>query len=71
MTKLIFRTTHLRVGICAVQLLVVFYQVFASHIGRLLKAHDMQDRGSYIGQTTILYGSAVVVGNVNKWYGIE
>lgn len=62
---------YLGFGICAVQLLVVFYQVFASHIGRLLQAHDMQYRGSYIGQTTILYGSAVIVGNVDKWYGVE
>lgn len=62
---------YLCVGICAVQLLIVFYQVFASHIGRLLQAHDMQYRGSNIGQTTILYGSAVVVGNVDKWYGVK
>ena len=52
-------------------LLIVANQFFASHVGRLLQSHNVEDRRSDIGQTTILYGSRIVVGNVNKWYWVK
>lgn len=52
-------------------LLVVHNQVLTSHVGRLFQTHDVEDRRSNVGQTSVLHGSAVVVGHVDEWYRVE
>ena len=46
-------------------------KILTSHISWLFQAHDMKDRRSYVGQTTILHCCRIVVCNIDEWYWVE
>ena len=51
--------------------LVVRNEVLARHVGRLLQTHDVEDRGSHVGEASVTHGSRVVVGDVDEGHGVE
>ena len=46
-------------------------EALACHVLWLFQTHDVQDGGSHVGQSTVLYGGRVVVGHVDKGNGIQ
>ena len=50
---------------------LILYQALASHLLRLIQAHDVQDAGSHVGQYAVLYGDALAVGDVDEGHGVE
>ena len=50
---------------------LIYNQILTCHVGRLLKSHDVQDRGSHVGKATVLHCSRVVVGDIDEGHGVE
>ena len=50
---------------------LVLDEVFACHLSRLLKAHNVQDAWSNIGKDTIFYVGVLVFGYIDEWHRIE
>ena len=50
---------------------LILNEVLTRHIGRLLQTHDVQDRGSNVGQATVLHCGAVVVGHIDEGDGVQ
>ena len=50
---------------------IVADEAFASHVGRLLQPHDVEDGGSHVGQTTVLHRCRIVVGHIDERHGVE
>ena len=52
-------------------LLVVLDEVLARHVLRLLQPHDVEDRRSHVGESSVLNGSRVVVCDVDERYRVQ
>jgi len=50
---------------------LILYQVSTCHSLRLLYAHDVEDRGSHVGQYAVLYLGVLVLGNVDERNWVE
>ena len=50
---------------------LVFDEVVAGHFGGLLDTHDVQNRGSDVGEYAVLNLGVLVLGHVHEGYGIE
>lgn len=50
---------------------VLLDQALASHIGRLLDAHDLEDGRSNVAELAILNLSLLVLGDIDTWNRVE